>query len=109
MLVYYKTNSTYREKCCWFYSNIDTVEVFHSWHDKVALLTRRCSERGTSNSQHRKNKFYKGLDQIYTKLRSKDEFLMTLTKLRLGFLFTNLSQHFRIYLVAFTLNLFIPE
>ena len=33
--------------------------------------------------------FYKGLDQIYTKLLSKDEFSVTMMKLRLGFLVTN--------------------
>ena len=35
------------------------------------------------------------------KMLTKDEFLMTLMKLRLHFLFIDLSQQFEIYLVAF--------
>ena len=41
------------------------------------------------------------------KMLTKDEFLMTLMKLRLDFLFTDLSQHFGIYLVTFALKFFI--
>ena len=37
----------------------------------------------------------------------KDNFFMTLMKLKLDFLFTDFSQHFRIYLVVFALKLFI--
>ena len=37
----------------------------------------------------------------------KDGFFMTLKKLRLDFLSTDLSQHFGIYLVVFALKFFI--
>ena len=32
-----------------YYTNIDTFEIFHALHNRVALLTRRYSERGTQN------------------------------------------------------------
>ena len=44
-----KKNYLYYSKA----SNTENVEIFHSLHDKVALLTRRRSERGTRN-RHRK-------------------------------------------------------
>ena len=49
------------------------------------------------------------LERFGPKLWSKDEFLMTLMKLRLGFYVTNLSRHFGRYLdlVAFALKSFI--
>ena len=52
------------------------------------------------------------LDQIYPKLRSKDEFSIALIKLRLGFLVVDLSQHFGIYLVTknnFKPSAYIPD
>ena len=50
------------------YTNIDTVEIFHALQNKVALLTTRCSERGTRNHQQKANNFWEALDLIYTKL-----------------------------------------
>ena len=44
------------------------------------------------------------LTRTYTTVWSKDKFFKTLTKLRLAFLVTDLSQHFEIYLVAFALK-----
>ena len=46
--------------------------------------------------------FWKDLIQIY----AKHQFLMSWKKLRLGFLFTDLSQHFGKYLVVSAVNLF---
>ena len=58
---------------------------------KVSLLMRGCSE-------HEQQIFR----EIWTRcMLNFDQFLMTQQKLRLGFLFTDLSQHFRIYLVVF--------
>ena len=37
----------------------------------------------------------------------KDDFFLTLMKLRLDFVLTNLSQHFRIYLAVFALKFVI--
>ena len=103
-------------------TNINKVEISHVLFNKVTLLTltRRPSGHGTINSQEiflerfgpyickmLRNKklsakiFQKGLDHTYTKCLPKDEFLMTLMKLRLHFLFIDLSQQFEIYLVAF--------
>ena len=50
-----------------------------------------------------------GFNDIYTyrKRCSKVEFFMTLMKLMFDFLFTDLSQHYRIYLVIFALKFFI--
>ena len=45
---------------------------------KLHCLEERNSERRTRNRMQ-------SLNQMYTKLRLKDEFLMTLMKLRLGF------------------------
>ena len=36
-----------------YYTNIDKVKMFHVLHNKVALLTRRRSERGTRNRHQR--------------------------------------------------------
>ena len=38
-----------------------------------------------------------------------ERFLMTLMKLRLGFLFTDLSQYFGVYLIAFALKFFLNK
>ena len=67
----------------YLYYNIDKVKIFCVIHDKVALLTRRCSEWGTRNRHQRI--FRKVL--TIRKRWSKDEFFMTL-KLILDFLFT---------------------
>ena len=36
-----------------YYTNIDKVKIFCVLYDKVALLTRRYSERETKNRHHR--------------------------------------------------------
>ena len=35
------------------YTNIDKVKIFYVIHNEVALLTRKCSERGTRNCHQR--------------------------------------------------------
>ena len=85
------------------YTNIDKVKIFCVLHDKVALLRKRCSERGTRNRHQRI--FRKVLNHV-RKGWSKDDFFMTL-KLILDFPFADLSQHLRIYLVIFALKYFI--
>ena len=60
--------------------------------DKVVLVTMRRSERRTMN--------YQEIFFIKASTSFEDKLLMILMKLRLHFLFTNLSQDFEIYLVA---------
>ena len=77
---------------CSFLTNIDNIELFHTLHDKVAPLVRRSYQykeesqptrlfQGTLKKMRRKRK-----------LDSKDEFLLTFLKLRLGLLNQNLAQ-----------------
>ena len=70
---------------CRFYTNIDKVELFNVLHTKFAPLIRRCfdyaKDQETRQFKSTPKKF--GPD---TKLESKDEFLLTLMKLRLGLL-----------------------
>ena len=58
------------EKRCFVlqYTNIDSIEIFHALHDKLALLPWKCFECGARNRQHRAKHFLKGLDQVYTKI-----------------------------------------
>ena len=88
------------------YTNIDKVEIFHVLCNKVALLTMRHSQRGARNRHQRV--FRKVWTIIYIEnVDQKDEFFMTLMKLRLDFLFTDLSQCFGIDLMVFALKFFI--
>ena len=87
---------------------------YHVLHKKVALLIRRRSERGKRNRNQRISRkvwtIYRTYISSYIfnkKCWSKDEFFMTKMKLRLEFLFTDLSQHPRIYLVVFALTNFL--
>ena len=82
------------------------IEIFHVLHDKVLLLTKRRSLWETRNCQQRIFRKVWTI-YIYRNCWSKDEFLMTLLNLRFDFLFTDLSQYFGIYLVAFALTFFI--
>ena len=48
------------------------------------------------------------LEKVWIRyIQNVDQFLMIQKKLRLGFLFADLSQHIEIYLVAFALKLFV--
>ena len=96
-------NFKYQKKAISFLVHI--IGVFLALDNKVTLPTRRCSERGTWNHQYRANNIWKGLNQ--KKHWLKTELFITPMKLKLGFLFTDLFQHFRIYLVLFALNIFI--
>ena len=66
-------------------------------HDKFSLLMRR-----RSLSEEREIVIKELLEKfgpyIYRKCLSKDEYFITLMKLRLDFLFTDLSQHLTIYI-----------
>ena len=81
-----------------YISNVK-VEIFHVLQDKVSPPTRRCAERGAKNRQEMIFK------KVWTRYEQNfDKFLMTQKNLRLGFLFTDFSQHFGIYLLAFALK-----
>ena len=59
-----------------------TVKVFFVLHDKVAILTRRRSERRTRNIVTKEFlERFQPYVHIYRKCWSKDEFFMTLMKL----------------------------
>ena len=74
-------------------SKIEKFEILHVLHDKVALLMRKHSEWGTRNC-HQKS--FRKVWIIYIEnFDQKMNFLYnSLIKLRLNFLFTDLSQHF---------------
>ena len=83
------------DKNCLFYTNIDKIALFDLLHDKIAPLIRRRS--GTSDT--REHRQFKSTPKKFgpdTKLSSKDEFLLTLMKLRLGLLTTDLAHRFGI-------------
>ena len=70
-------------KNCLFYTNIEKIALFDLLHEKIAPFIRRRS--GTTVT--RENMQFKSTPQKLgpdTKLSSKDEFLLTLMKLRLG-------------------------
>ena len=72
------------EKCT-FYTNIDKVELFDVLHTKIAPLIRRRSDYA-KDQENRRFKTTPKKFGAHTKLESKDEFLLTLMKLRLGLL-----------------------
>ena len=83
------------DKSCLFYTNIDKIALFDLLHDKIAPLIRRRS--GTSDT--REHRQFKSTPKKFgpdTRLSSKDEFLLTLMKLRLGLLTTDLAHRFGI-------------
>ena len=72
------------EKCT-FYTNIDKVELFNVLHAKIAPLIRRSS----NYAKDQEFRQFKSTSKKFgpdTKLKSKDEFLLTLIKLRFGLL-----------------------
>ena len=82
------------EKCT-FYTNIDKVQLFNVLHIKIAPLIRirfdYAKDQETRQFKITPKKF--GPD---TKLESKDEFLLTLMKLRLGLLGKDIAHRFGI-------------
>ena len=96
-----KLNQTMYEKLlasdekCSFYTNIDKVELLNVLHSKIAPLIRRrfdyVQDQETRRFKTTPKKF--GPD---TKLESKDEFLLTLMKLRLGLLGKYIAHRFGI-------------
>ena len=96
------------EKSYLYYSIITLTNLKYLMScKKAALPTRRSFERGTRN-RHQRNfrKFWTIYTSVYRKCWSKDDFFMTLMGLRD---FTDLSQHFRMYLVVFGLMFFIQR
>ena len=79
------------------FTNIEKVKILHVLNNKVALLTRKRSERGTRN--YRQIIFRKVWTMYIENVDQKINFYMTLMRLKLDFLFTDLSQNFGIYLV----------
>ena len=70
---------------CTFYTNTDKVELFNVLHTKIAPLIRRRFDY----AKHQETRQFKSTPKKFgpdTKLESKDEFLLTLMKLRLGLL-----------------------
>ena len=72
------------EKCT-FYTNIDKVELFNVLHAKIAPLIRRSSNYA-KDQEFRQVKSTSKKFGPDTKLKAKDEFLLTLIKLRFGLL-----------------------
>ena len=72
------------DKSCNFFTNFDKLELFHKFHDIIATLVRR---RFRPVSQTQNNRQFittpKKMGKL-SKLSSKDEFLLTMMKLRLG-------------------------
>ena len=71
---------------CSFLTNIDSIELFHTLHDKVAPLVRR---RYRYNDESQPTRLFQETPKKMgreRKLDSKDEFLLTFVKLRLGLL-----------------------
>lgn len=68
---------------------------------------RRHTEHGTWSRE--KNLLERLPPDIYIELRSTDEFLVTLTKVKSGFLVTDLSQLFEIHFVIIAIKFFIHK
>ena len=80
------------------------IKILQVLHDEIALLMRR-SGWGTRNCHQKRFRkvwgiYIENVDQMIN-------FFMTLMKLRLDFLFTDLSQPLGIYLVVFALTFLI--
>ena len=72
------------DKSCNFFTNFDKLELFHKFHDIIATLVRR---RFRPVSQTQNNRQFITTPKKMgkeSKLSSKDEFLLTMMKLRLG-------------------------
>ena len=82
------------EKCA-FYANIDKAELFNVLYAKIAPLVRRrfdyAKDQETRRFKNTRKKYWSD-----TKLVSKDEFLLTLMKLRLGLLDKDVGHRFGI-------------
>ena len=85
---------------------MDKLEIFHVLHDKVAVLTRRCSKWGTKICQQR---ILEGRDHIciYTKCWSKYEFFDYSDEIEIRLSFYRSFSQFGIDLMAVVLKIFI--
>ncbi|XP_057297916.1 uncharacterized protein LOC130628892 [Hydractinia symbiolongicarpus] len=99
-----KSVSIYKEiitsdKKCNFYTNINNREAFEYFHD--AIKPHVCQRFHHTKSEKNQLKKFGRTRKLY----SKDEFLLVLTKLRLGVLFEDLADRFKIS-VATTFSIF---
>ena len=84
------------DKSCNFFTNFDKLELFHKFHDIIAPLVRR-RFRLVSETQT-KRQFITTPKKMgkERKLPSKDEFLLTMMKLRLGLQTMDLAIRFNV-------------
>ena len=73
------------EKTCNFFTNLESVELFDKLHDAIAPLVRRRVRLPQENQEKRQFVTTPKKMGRERKLPSKDEFLLTLMKLRLTF------------------------
>ena len=92
-------------KSCLFCSILTLKKLkYFVLHDKFALLQGDVLSWELETVSRELLEMFRLCISNTSKLWPKDELLMILMKLRLGFLFSDLSQHFGIYLVVFALN-----
>ena len=85
------------DKTCNFFTNLDTIQLFNALHEKISpLVCKRYSSSRTTDQSRRHFKVTPQKMGRKRKLVSKDEFLLTLMKLRLGLLSTDLATRFNI-------------
>ena len=82
------------EKTCNFFTNLESVELFDKLHDAIAPLVRRRVRLPQENQEKRQFVTTPKKMGRERKLPSKDEFLLTLMKLRLDLQTTDLCVRF---------------
>ena len=96
----YKKETFHKKVFC--NNNIEKLETLHVLHGKVTLLMTKHSERATRNC-HQKSfrkvwtRYIENIDQKMNVLYESDE-------IEIRLFFTDLTQHFGIYLVVFALK-----
>ena len=83
------------DKSCNFFTNFDKLELFQRFHDIIAPLVRR-RFRPVSETQTKRQFITTPTMGKERKLSSKDEFLLTIMKLRLGLQTMDLTIRFNI-------------
>ena len=86
-----------------FYTNLPSMELFNALHEYIAPFVKRRFKGASCLSTKMKNRFARSPKKFgpKRKLESKDEFLLTLVKLRLGLLVNDLASKFKLR-AAFT-------
>ena len=81
-----------------FYTNLPSMELFNALHEYIAPFVKRRFKGASCVSTKLNNRFARSPKKIgpKRKLESKDEFLLTLMKLRLGVLVKDLASRFKI-------------